>query len=80
MVLFVYFQCYRLFFMQIKVNGEMHEFAASLSVAALAEQLRLNPGQVAVERNLEIVPRSQYAQVMLNEGDTIEIVRFIGGG
>ena len=66
--------------MQIKVNGETREFDAGLSVAALAELLRLNPKQVAVERNLEIVPRSRYGEVMLSDGDIIEIVRFIGGG
>ena len=66
--------------MQIKVNGELREFGAGLSVAALAEQLRLNPKQVAVERNLEVVPRSRYNEIMLSDGDSIEIVRFIGGG
>jgi len=66
--------------MQIKVNGETHAFDAPLTVAMLAEHLRLNPKQVAVERNLEIVQRSRYSEVMLNEGDAVEIVRFIGGG
>ena len=66
--------------MQIKVNGEAREFAAPISVLALAEQLALNPAQVAVERNRAIVPRSAYAEVALAEGDEIEIVTFIGGG
>jgi thiazole synthase len=66
--------------MQIKVNGERREFAPPLSVAGLAEQLRLNPKQVAIERNREIVPKSTYAQVALHDGDEIEIVAFIGGG
>lgn len=66
--------------MHIKVNGEPCQFDAPMSVQQLTEHLRLNPRQVAVERNLEIVPRSAYAEVMVNEGDAIEIVHFIGGG
>lgn len=66
--------------MQIKVNGEVREFSAPLSVMILAEQLKLNPKQVAVERNREIVPRSLYGDTAVNEGDEIEIVHFIGGG
>jgi thiamine biosynthesis protein ThiS len=66
--------------MQIKVNGEVKNLDTPISVAALAEELKLKPSQVAIERNLEIVPRSRYAEVLLNEGDEIEIVQFIGGG
>ena len=49
-------------------------------VLALAESLNLNPRQVAIERNRQIVPKSTYGEVTLNDGDEIEIVRFIGGG
>jgi thiamine biosynthesis protein ThiS len=66
--------------MHIKVNGETRQFAAPLSLAALANNLHLNPKNVAIERNLEIVPRSRYGETMLSEGDEIEIVQFIGGG
>lgn len=66
--------------MQIKVNGETCEFDAPLTVAGLAEALRLNLRQVAVERNRAIVPRSLYADTPLAAGDEVEIVRFIGGG
>ena len=66
--------------MQIKVNGEVREFSAPLSVMTLAESLKLNPKQVAVERNRQIVPRSLYGDTAVNEGDEIEIVHFIGGG
>ena len=45
-----------------------------------AGQLGLDPAKIAVERNLEIVPRSQYAQVIVGDGDRLEIVHFIGGG
>jgi sulfur carrier protein len=65
--------------MQIKVNGEHYECQAA-NVSELTQHLRLNLGQIAIERNREIVPRSRYAEVALNEGDEIEIVRFIGGG
>lgn len=66
--------------MQIKVNGEPLELEGGMNVLLLAEKLALNPRQVAVERNCEIVPRSTYGEVMLSEGDEIEIVHFIGGG
>ncbi len=66
--------------MQIKLNGKPHVLDAPITVAALANQLALKSSQVAVERNLEIVPRSAYGEVMLNDGDEIEIVQFIGGG
>ena len=66
--------------MQIKVNGESRAFDAPLSVLALTQHLGLNTSQVAIERNREIVPRSHYGEVGLNDGDVIEIVRFIGGG
>jgi len=66
--------------MQIKVNGETKEFESSLTMQALAELLSLNPKQVAVERNRQIVPRSRYMETMLADGDELEIVQFIGGG
>jgi thiamine biosynthesis protein ThiS len=66
--------------MQIKVNGECRAFESPLCVQALVERLSLNPKQVAVERNRQIVPRSQYGEMLLSDGDEIEIVHFIGGG
>lgn len=66
--------------MHIKVNGMPRQVDTPLTVAALAQQLSLNPKQVAIERNREIVPRSAYADTVLSEGDSIEIVQFIGGG
>lgn len=64
----------------IEVNGAPRRVPAGSSVAALVELLALAPGRVAVERNLEIVPRSQWAEVRLGEGDRLEIVHFVGGG
>ncbi len=66
--------------MQIKVNGNAHTLAGKMSVAALTESLGLSATQIAIERNREIVPRSQWGEVMLGEADEVEIVRFIGGG
>ncbi|MFQ5562651.1 MAG: sulfur carrier protein ThiS [Parvularculaceae bacterium] len=66
--------------MEITVNGENRRFEAGLSVAGLLEALALEPRKIAVERNLEIVPKSAYGDTALAEGDRIEIVQFVGGG
>ncbi len=65
--------------MHIHINGEPREVKAT-TISALAEELGLDARKVAVERNLEIVPRSQHAHTALAEGDRIEIVQFVGGG
>ncbi|WP_375251093.1 sulfur carrier protein ThiS [Sphingomonas sp.] len=64
----------------IIVNGEHKRVHAGLSVAALAESLGLVPEKVAVERNLEVVSRSTLAEVIVEDGDELEIVHFVGGG
>lgn len=64
----------------IQLNGEPRTVAPGTSIAALAVELGLDPLKVAVERNLIIVPRSTLAQVMIADGDQIEIVHFVGGG
>ena len=66
--------------MRISVNGEERTFEGVADVASLVAELGLDPRKVAVERNLEIVPRSTYAATPLADGDRIEIVTFIGGG
>ena len=65
---------------QITINGESRSFETALSVRALLAALGQDPAKVAVERNLEIVPRSQYDTLMVGAGDKLEIVHFIGGG
>ncbi len=65
--------------MRIEVNGEVRETAAA-TVLALVQELSLDPRKVAVERNLEIVPRSLHGETVLVEGDRIELVQFVGGG
>ncbi len=64
----------------IILNGDPRSIAPGTSIARLAEDIGLNPAKVAVERNLEIVPRSTIADVILADGDRIEIVHFVGGG
>ncbi|MEG3150898.1 sulfur carrier protein ThiS [Sphingomonas sp. ZT3P38] len=64
----------------IRVNGEHRRVAAGLTLAQLAADLGLVPEKVAVERNLEVVPRSTLGQVMVEDGDELEIVHFVGGG
>jgi thiamine biosynthesis protein ThiS len=64
----------------ITVNGEAREVPAPATVADLLAAVGLDTRKVAVERNMEIVPRSTYAETALAPGDTLEIVHFIGGG
>ena len=65
---------------EIKLNGEAYSFSHSLTVQELVEKLALPCEKIAIERNLEIVPRSLYAKTTLQNGDLLEIVHFIGGG
>ena len=64
----------------ISVNGQHRRVRKGMTVAELALELGLEPTKVAVERNLEIVPKSAFETTTLAEGDRLEIVHFIGGG
>jgi thiamine biosynthesis protein ThiS len=64
----------------ITVNGEHRRVPKGITVAQLALELGLEPTKVAVERNLEIVPRSTLRDVKIEDGDDYEIVTFVGGG
>ena len=66
--------------MNIIVNGEEMRIEPPASIAGLLETLALEPKKIAVERNLEIVPKSLYEDTPLADGDRIEIVQFVGGG
>ncbi|HEY5239762.1 MAG TPA: sulfur carrier protein ThiS [Rhizomicrobium sp.] len=66
--------------LSVTINGEDRRIETPVSVRELLAGLGLDPAKIAVERNLEIVPRSQYSAVMVGEGDRFEIVHFIGGG
>ena len=65
--------------MRIQVNGDTREVAAR-TILALVGELGLDPRKVAVERNMEIVPRSLHGETALTDGDRIELVQFVGGG
>ena len=65
--------------MQVIINGKPTLLAEPITVATLLQQLDID-GKVAVEINRTIVPRSTFAQHHINDGDTLEIVRAIGGG
>lgn len=65
---------------KIQVNGEQQEIAANSSIADLLAQLEVDPRYLAVERNLELVPRAEHADTKLAEGDRVEVVTLVGGG
>ena len=64
----------------IRVNGEHRRVIGGISVADMLNELGLDPSRVAVERNLEIVPRGSLGAVCVEDGDAYEIVHFVGGG
>jgi thiazole synthase len=66
--------------LSVTINGEERQLSGPVNVRELLAGLGLDPAKIAVERNLEIVPRSQYDVVMVAKGDRLEIVHFIGGG
>lgn len=66
--------------MDITINGEKKSLDGPLTVAGLLGVLALETRKIAVERNLEIVPKSKYNETALSDGDKIEIVQFVGGG
>jgi sulfur carrier protein len=66
--------------MRLVVNGDAVEAEAGITVQGLLKSLDLAAGPVAVERNGEVVPRAEHPTTTLSEGDTIEVVHFVGGG
>lgn len=66
--------------MTLYINGEQRDFPDGLTVAALVAQLGMKPDRVAVELNLDIVPRAQWDTTALKHGDKLEVVHFVGGG
>ena len=66
--------------MQVTVNDEPTRLSEGATVADLVATLGLGPRRVAVEVNREIVVRATYASTVLHDGDTIEIIHFVGGG
>ena len=67
--------------MNLTINGEEHfHLPDDLTVADLLAHLSLPPKKIAMERNLEIVPKSTFETTKLSDGDKLEIIHFIGGG
>ena len=66
--------------LSVRVNGEQRRIPAGLTIAAMLSEIGIDPAKVAVERNLEIVPRSTLGSVPVEDGDEYEIVHFVGGG
>lgn len=66
--------------MTITINGERREVPDGLSVAALLDHLNMTRDRVALERNLEILPRAQWSVTQVQTDDSFEIVHFVGGG
>lgn len=65
---------------EVVINGQPRTVAAGITVEALIGELGLGDRRVAVERNLEVVPRAQHATTVLAAGDRLEVVTFVGGG
>jgi len=65
---------------QVSVNGQPRQVAEATTIARLLDQLELTTKYVAVEVNLQLVPRARHAEHRLSEGDRLEIVTLVGGG
>jgi len=66
--------------MTIIVNGERREVPDGLTVSGLLEHLGMKNDRVAIERNLDILPRQRWAEMQVQPNDSFEIVHFVGGG
>ncbi len=66
--------------LRITLNGDTHEIAQPLTVIELLAQLDIDPRRVAVEHNLIVLKRDRFATTMVQEGDNVEVVNFVGGG
>jgi thiamine biosynthesis protein ThiS len=66
--------------MTVTLNGEVKQIENSITVSGLLESLQIEPARVAVEVNLSIIKKADYLSHQLNEGDSVEIVSFVGGG
>lgn len=66
--------------MKLKLNGTLSEFQEGTTVERLLKNLQFEPAKVAVEVNLEIVKKQDFQNQVLKDGDSVEIVNFVGGG
>ncbi len=67
-------------FIQVEINGQPRQIAANLTVEALLKQIELSTPAVAVEVNLELIPREKHPSTLVQNGDQLEIVSLVGGG
>jgi sulfur carrier protein len=65
---------------KVTINGEPREIPSGLNIPALIEHLKLRADRVAIERNLDVLPRHQWQSTQVAEGDRFEIVQLVGGG
>ena len=65
--------------MTIRINGDQHELAGPVSIAALLAALGIDPRRVAVEHNLVVIRRDAYGSTVVHDGDEVEVVNFVGG-
>ena len=66
--------------MELQINGRVHQVEENLNVAALLVNLKLSPQLVVVELNFTILTQAEFARTELVQGDSLEIVQFVGGG
>jgi thiamine biosynthesis protein ThiS len=66
--------------MFITINGEKKEISSNITFAELLLGLGIDSRKIAVERNMNLVPRTKYADTTIHDGDEIEIINFVGGG
>jgi len=66
--------------MEITLNGEKQKIESQVSVAQLLEELGIDPETVVIERNLDILKLEDHGETLLQEGDSIEIIRMVDGG
>jgi thiamine biosynthesis protein ThiS len=66
--------------MHITLNGKPHILEARTSITKLMTDLQIDSSKVAIEQNLVIIPANEYAETFICDGDTLEVVQFIGGG
>lgn len=73
-------ECFPKALMEIQINGILAEFRAPLTIAELLIGHKLKPEAVVVEHNFQVPSKEEYARILLQNGDRVEIVKFMGGG
>lgn len=66
--------------MKVTVNGNEMEFQEGISIQGMLESINNQNKMIVIEKNLEIVPKESFSEIILKEGDTVEVISFVGGG